>query len=147
MKVYAIADLHLSFAVKKPMDIFGQRWKQHEEKIRDNWDHLVSGEDTVIIPGDISWATTLDEILPDLKFINDLPGHKLLLRGNHDYWWQSMSKLTQLCRHEELSSLDFIQNDARLLANGAVVCGSRGWILPGDTDYCPETDEKIVKES
>ena len=145
MRVFAIGDLHLSTSVDKPMDIFGVRWQNHTEKIQRNWQNTVKPEDLVIIAGDISWATDLAEALPDLQLIDNLPGEKILLRGNHDYWWQSITKLRLLRQTEGLSTLDFLQNDAFLLEDGTVICGTRGWLLPGDTDYEAETDEKIMK--
>ncbi|MGI6090829.1 MAG: metallophosphoesterase [Saccharofermentanales bacterium] len=145
MKIFALADLHLSFAVDKPMAVFGQRWANHEEIIRDNWRQTVEPADLVLVPGDISWAVTLTEAMPDLRFIDQLPGQKLLLKGNHDYWWQSISKITRLCRDEGLTSLDFLQNDARLLPGDTVICGTRGWLLPMDADYSPDQDDKILR--
>lgn len=145
MKIFALADLHLSFDVDKPMAVFGQRWANHQEQIRDNWRRLVEPDDLVLVPGDISWAATLTEAMPDLRFIDQLPGQKLLLKGNHDYWWQSISKITRLCRDEGLTSLDFLQNDARILPDGAAICGTRGWLLPADADYSPDRDDKILR--
>lgn len=145
MRIFALADLHLSFAVDKPMAVFGQRWANHEEQIQDNWRRLVESDDLVLVPGDISWAVTLTEAIPDLRFIDQLPGQKLLLKGNHDYWWQSISQITRLCRDEGLTSLDFLQNDARILPDGAAICGTRGWLLPADADYSPDQDDKILR--
>ena len=87
--LYTIGDLHLSRAVKKPMDIFGARWNGHDEKIEENWRKKITAEDTVVIPGDISWAMTLDEARADFDFIESLPGKKIFLKGNHDYYWQT----------------------------------------------------------
>lgn len=145
MRIFAIADLHLSLAAEKPMDIFGLRWERHTEKIKENWQQTVQDEDLVIIAGDISWASNLTEVLPDLLFINDLPGSKILLRGNHDYWWQSLNKLKRLKQEENLLRLEFLQNDAFLLENKTVICGSRGWLLPEDPEYSADVDERIFK--
>ena len=90
MSIYVIADLHLSFKQEKPMNIFGDNWTNHAEKIRKNWIEKVKEEDLVVLPGDFSWAMYLEDAYEDFKFLNDLPGKKLLLRGNHDYWWTTL---------------------------------------------------------
>lgn len=142
MALYAIADLHLGFAVDKPMHIFGQHWLNHEQLISRQWRETVTEKDTVLIPGDISWAMRLHEVLADLQFINALPGTKILLRGNHDYWWPSMAKLQQLCDEHQFSTLQFLKNNSLRAAPDTLICGTRGWVLPGDTDFRLE-DEKI----
>ena len=141
MALFAIADLHLSMseAVDKPMDIYGGAWVNHEERLRKNWLELVSPEDTVLIPGDISWALYLRDAMSDLAWIDALPGTKLLLRGNHDPWWSSMAKMRGL-----FDSIKFIQNDA-YEGDDFIVFGSRGWICPGDKLFKPETDQKIYE--
>lgn len=141
MRVYAIGDLHLSMdnAVEKPMDIFGGAWNHHAEKLEEYWRAIVQPEDTVIIPGDISWALYLQEAMADLVWIDSLPGTKILLRGNHDPWWSSMAKMRGL-----FDSIKFIQNDA-YLGNGFIVFGSRGWILPGDKMFNAAEDQKIYE--
>ena len=93
MSIFAIGDLHLPGHAQKPMDVFGSHWDRHFETISDHWRRMVTSEDVVLIPGDISWAMQLEEALDDLRAIAALPGRKLLLRGNHDYWWSSLSKL------------------------------------------------------
>lgn len=143
MRLFAIADLHLAGSVDKPMNIFGPRWENHEARIRDHWESQVSAQDTVLVGGDISWANSFDEVLADLVFLDRLPGRKILLRGNHDYWWSTMRKLTDFCQTHGLSSLEFLRNDA-LFASGFYICGSRGWILPGDEDFT-EGDRKIFQ--
>ena len=143
MSLYAISDLHLSFAdtVDKPMDKFGPEWYDHAERLRTAWLDIVSEGDTVVIPGDISWAMSLEDAMPDLAFIDSLPGKKILLRGNHDYWWASMKKMRGL-----FSSIDFIQNDA-YEGKGFVLCGTRGWYLPWNVpkDLTAEENDKIVR--
>jgi predicted phosphohydrolase len=99
MRLFAIGDLHLSGAVYKPMDKFGSNWKDHDRTIKEKWIRSVSEEDTVLIPGDISWAMTLDEVMIDLQYIHNLPGNKILIRGNHDYWWKSVTKLNELYKN------------------------------------------------
>ncbi|OPZ60022.1 MAG: Calcineurin-like phosphoesterase [Deltaproteobacteria bacterium ADurb.Bin510] len=125
MKIFAIADLHLSLSAEKPMDIFGEHWREHPSKIASAWRELVAAEDLVLIPGDISWAMRLSDAATDLAFIHELPGTKVIIRGNHDYWWSSLKKL----RENLPSSIVPLQNTA--LTVGAVgIAGSRLWIDP-----------------
>ena len=134
-----MADLHLSGsdAVDKPMEVFGKRWTGHTEKIIKNWRAVVGEEDTVIVPGDISWALETADVLPDLRLIDSLPGKKFLGKGNHDYWWATMAKLTRLCADNELSSISFLYNSGAVIEDFAVA-GTRGWwsdvSLPGVPD-------------
>ena len=125
MALYAIADLHLSLAVDKPMDRFGPQWVGHAAKIDAAWRARVGSQDTVLLCGDTSWAMRLDEAAPDLEWLAALPGRKILLRGNHDYWWGRLAKL----RRALPSGIEVLQNTS-LLAEGWQVCGSRGWMLP-----------------
>ena len=126
MRVFALADLHLGESVDKPMDIFGPVWERHAERIDRNWRARVGPDDWVLVPGDISWAMTLDEALPDLRFIDALPGRKLLLKGNHDYWWGSRAKVEAVLP----PSLRLLQYDAFDLGEGMGVVGTRGWSPP-----------------
>ena len=137
-RLFAIADTHLSFASDKPMDVFGDAWKAHAERIAAAWREEVSDADTVIVVGDISWALKYDDALLDLGFLQRLPGYKLLVRGNHDLWWQKITKLNGL-----YSDMQFLQNDFMIFEEGRAVCGSRGWGLPGLEDYGKD-DEKIL---
>ncbi|MCL2436482.1 MAG: metallophosphoesterase [Clostridiales bacterium] len=141
MSIYVISDLHLSFSenVQKPMDVFGGEWLEHAERVKKNWEDTVLENDTVIIAGDISWALKLEDAIPDLNWIRDLPGKKVLVKGNHDLWWASMKKLHDLFGDD----LRFIQNNF-YEADGYAICGTRGWICPGDEHYS-EHDEKIYK--
>lgn len=143
MSVWAIGDPHLSFASSKPMDVFGPAWQNHARVLAANWRDLVGPADTVIIPGDISWGINLEEAGPDLAFLEALPGHKLLGRGNHDYWWNSLSKLRELCRKQGWKSLEFLQNNAYRCEN-YIICYTRGWVLPGDKAFGVE-DLKIYQ--
>ena len=93
MQIYAIADLHLSLTSEKPMDVFGEAWRGHAEKLERNWRERVQADDLVLVPGDISWAMQLSAALPDLSFIGRLPGKKVLLKGNHDYWWSAIGRV------------------------------------------------------
>lgn len=127
----------MSEAVDKPMEIFGDNWKDHDKRIKEGWLDCVTEEDVVIIPGDISWALKFEDSIPDLTWIDALPGRKLMLRGNHDLWWSSISKMNAL-----FEDMDFIQNDCRVVGDVAV-CGSRGWNIPGYTSEWTEHDDKI----
>lgn len=126
MAIWALGDLHLSFGVPdKSMDPFGERWQHHPEKIERQWKKAISSDDLVLIPGDISWAMRPEEALPDLEWIHALPGTKLLLRGNHDYWWTSLSKLEKILP----SSLHLIQNNMFAWKDWAIG-GARLWDTP-----------------
>ena len=137
--IYGIGDLHFDHSKQKPMDIFGENWIGHEENIIENWEAKVKEDDLVLIPGDISWALKLDQAYLDLKRIDDLPGKKIFIKGNHDYWWQSLKKIKNL----NLSSLYFLQNTAYNLEEVGIG-GTRGWIS-SDSEAFNEKDEKIFK--
>lgn len=128
MSLYAMADLHLSLSVNKPMDIFGARWTEHVEKIKKNWCAVITDEDTVIVPGDISWAIDYEEAEKDFQFIDSLPGKKLLGKGNHDYWWGTMAKNKAFCEELGLKTIDFLFNNA-FKAEEYIICGTRGWYV------------------
>lgn len=137
MNVYAISDLHLPGGTVKPMDIFGAHWVNHFERIGDDWRARVLPDDIVLLPGDISWAMQLSQAEEDLFAIAELPGHKVLLRGNHDYWWQSISQLRRMLP----PSMHALQNDALVIGDVAL-CGARGWLCPGTAQLSVE-DAKI----
>lgn len=137
--IYGIGDLHFDYSKNKPMDIFGDNWIDHEEQIINNWKNVVKDEDLVLIPGDISWALRLNQAYFDLKRIHELPGKKVFIKGNHDYWWQSLNKLKAL----DFDSLEFIQNTA-FQFNDFLISGTRGWISR-DNDSFTEEDDKIYK--
>ncbi|MDP8224626.1 MAG: metallophosphoesterase [Candidatus Lernaella stagnicola] len=137
MAFFALADLHLGFAVDKPMDVFGPQWENHAAKIAAKWAEVVAADDVVLLPGDTSWAMRLSEVQPDLAFIADLPGRKILLRGNHDYWWNSINKVRAVLP----PGMSAIQND-HLMVNGWAVCGARGWNIP-NSGLPGEDDPKI----
>ena len=128
MSIYVIADLHLSFAQNKPMDIFGNNWQNHEEKIKKNWHEKVKPEDTVVLPGDFSWATYIEDAKLDFKFLNELPGKKILLKGNHDYWWTTLKSMREFLKENNFENIDFLYNNSYLVEDKILV-GSRGWIL------------------
>ncbi len=139
MSIYTIGDLHLSFRENKPMDIFGENWTNHEQKIKEDWLKKVKEEDMVVLPGDFSWATYLKDTDLDFEYINNLPGKKLLLKGNHDYWWTTLNKLRTFIEEEKFSNIDFIYNNAYEFENKIIV-GTRGWSF-GES----EEDKKIAK--
>ncbi len=139
MSIYTIGDLHLSFRENKPMDIFGENWANHEQKIKEDWLKKVKEEDLVVLPGDFSWATYLKDTDLDFEYINNLPGKKLLLKGNHDYWWTTLNKLRTFIEEEKFSNIDFIYNNAYEFENKIIV-GTRGWSF-GES----EEDKKIAK--
>jgi len=140
MALFAIADLHLAFAVDKPMDRFGPQWVGHAGKIAAAWRAGVAPGDTVLVCGDTSWAMRLEEAAPDLAWLADLPGNKLLLRGNHDYWWSSRSKVERALP----PTLALLQNDCAVV-DGRAICGSRGWNLPVDAST-PEDRAIFARE-
>ena len=127
MKIFALSDLHLSFSCDKPMDIFGGNWENYTDKIQANWKARVKDDDIVLIAGDISWAMRLDEARADLKWIDELPGKKIIIKGNHEYWWQSISAV----REALPSSIMALQNDSIKIGN-YIFCGTRGWVVPED---------------
>lgn len=135
MSLFVMADLHLSTTTNKQMDVFGYRWTDYMEKIKKNWSSIVTDNDTVIVPGDISWGISYEEALGDFKFIDELPGKKLLGKGNHDYWWGTMSKNRSFLAENNIKSIDFLFNNAYRVEN-FIVCGTRGWFV----------DEKLQAE-
>ncbi len=140
MSVFAIGDLHLPGHEQKPMDVFGSHWDRHFETISENWRGKIRDEDIVLIPGDISWAMQLAEAADDLKAIGELPGTKLLLRGNHDYWWSSLAKLRAVLPEK----MHVIQNDAMRIGDH-VFCGTRGWNFPTAQQALGAQDEKVYQ--
>ena len=125
MSIFAISDLHLSFGTDKPMDIF-KGWNNHIQRLTANWKRLVKPEDTVILPGDFSWALKMQDSLPDFKFLENLPGKKLLLKGNHDLWWSTAKKLREFWTENNINSVDIIFNNCAVVEDYAIA-GTRGW--------------------
>ncbi len=139
MSIFVLGDTHLSFGVDKPMDIF-PGWRNHIDSLANNWNGLVGEEDTVVVPGDISWAMTAEEAVPDLKFINDtLKGRKIIMKGNHDYWWQSMKKLSDLKAAAGLDKIDFLFNNA-YETEDRIIVGTRGWQIIGE----PSDEDRLI---
>lgn len=140
MKVFAISDFHLCISGAKPMEIFGNGWKNYKEEIAKDWKEKVCDSDVVLICGDISWAMKLDEAKLDLNYFEDLPGTKIFIRGNHDYWWQSISNVRNILPRNSFA----LQNDAVKIGN-YVFCGTRGWQAPEKGISQTSEDEKIYK--
>ncbi len=126
MKIYTISDLHLSFGSDKPMDIFGEKWDNYEEKIEQNWRNKVKYDDFVILAGDFSWAMYLDEAVKDFEFLNNLPGKKILLKGNHDYWWETVTKLNKFIKANGFNNIDFLHNNCYDTGK-YLICGTKYW--------------------
>lgn len=141
MSIYAISDLHLSLGVDKPMDIFGSAWQGYMDKIKDNWKAVVKNEDTVFIPGDISWAMRIQDAKKDFLFLEALPGRKIVCKGNHDYWWNSLKKINEMFEVWGVTSVDILHNNS-FETEGHVICGTRGWKHPDSPD-ADEQDKKV----
>ena len=141
MSVYVIGDPHLSLGTDKPMDIF-RGWKDYTERLRKNWESIVSENDTVVIPGDISWAMSLEEARTDLAFIDALPGRKIIGKGNHDYWWCTMKKMNAFLEENKFSTLNFLFNNA-YEADDIAICGTRGWFF--EEERSGQHDEKVFR--
>lgn len=140
MKIFAISDLHLSLMVEKPMDVFGGAWENYTDKIRENWQKVVQKEDIVLVAGDLSWAMKLEETKKDLEFLESLNGTKIIIKGNHEYWWKSISAVREVLPKNVFA----LQNDSIKIGN-YIFAGTRGWEVPeSDNDInFTEKDEKI----
>ncbi len=147
MALFALADLHLSTlaSTNKSMEVFGNRWTDYMLRLKNNWTRLISDEDTVIIPGDISWALSLEESLSDMKFIDQLPGKKILGKGNHDFWWSTMNKHTAFFEKNGISSISFLFNNAHVVED-FIIAGTRGWYQDEDAKNAPDNAdfEKLI---
>ena len=140
MAIYTISDLHLSLGIEaKPMDIFGKCWKNHVEKITENWNKIIQPNDVVLMAGDFSWATYLEESLADFQFLEKLPGKKILLKGNHDYWWTTLKKMNEFLEQNHITTVQFLYNNAIEL-DEYIVAGTRYWGAEETID-----NEKIFK--
>lgn len=137
MKIFAISDLHLAISTDKPMDVFGGAWQNYLEKIKSDWKKKVAENDIVLIAGDISWAMKLEDFQKDLSFFDDLKGTIILTRGNHDYWWGSLSKMKEILP----KNIHVLQNDAVLKIGNFIFCGTRGWEIASVN--AQEEDKKI----
>lgn len=150
MSLFAISDLHLSTldSTDKSMEVFGHRWDGYMTRLKNNWERLVENTDTVIIPGDISWALSLDEAVSDLKFIDNLPGKKILGKGNHDFWWSTMSKHKKLFEKHDIKTISFLFNNAHETED-FIIAGTRGWYHDEDAKNAPDGvdfDKLIARE-
>ena len=144
MNIYAIADLHLAISVPdKSMGLFGKAWDNYMERLEQNWREICKDEDVIIIPGDISWAMNVKDMYEDLFFLEKLPGTKILLKGNHDYWWETAAKLEKFKEEHNLTKIFFIHNN-NYKAGNIAICGNRGWINPDDKKFTEE-DMKLYK--
>jgi len=152
MSVFVISDLHLSTdKPSKAMDVFGNRWKNYESKIEKNWRAVVSDNDTVIIPGDISWSSSLQDSVSDLSFLNSLPGKKVLSKGNHDFWWSTVSKLKSFFEDNDFNTFSILSNNA-LIVEDYIITGTRGWfsdpsaqITAQPTDYAKIINRESIR--
>ena len=141
MALYTISDLHLPLGVDKPMDIFGKRWAGYVDKLQQNW--CAKEEDTVVLGGDFSWAMYLEESYRDFAFISQLPGRKILLKGNHDYWWTTANKLHQYMKDNQFDHIDFLFNNA-FVEDDIAICGTKGFPYTENMTMT-EQDEKIYQ--
>lgn len=140
MSLYAIGDLHLSFGIKdKPMDVFGAGWQNYMEKIENNFKNNLKDNDVILLAGDLSWATYMEQSIEDFKFIEALPGKKIISKGNHDYWWDTVSKLNKFKTEKNFGSVEFLHNNFFVFEDYAI-CGNRGWIYSAS-----EEDVKIYE--
>ena len=139
MAIFTIADLHLSTldSTNKSMEVFGKRWTDYIHKLESNWKRLIDNNDTVIIPGDISWALSLEEAISDIKFIDSLPGKKILGKGNHDFWWCTMKKHREIFEKHDIKTIDFLFNNA-FETEDIIVAGTRGWYYDEDAANAPD---------
>src|SRR5262249_24415924 len=133
MRVFAIGDLHLEGGSGKTMDRFGENWRNHERKIFESWEQIGGEDDLLLLAGDITWAMRTEDALPDLNRIAQMKGLKMMLKGNHDYWWQTNAKMTRLLD----PSIKILQGSS-LLWNRIAIAGTRGWVCPNDSFFKPE---------
>ena len=138
MKIYVIGDLHLSINTQKPIDIFVHHRTGHEEKIKRDWLQKVKDEDLVVLPGDFSWETYLENTKKDFEYLNNLPGKKILLKGNHDYWWTTITSMRKFLKENNFENIDFLYNNSYEFED-KILCGTRGWSITDE-----ETNEKLI---
>ena len=142
LAIFAISDLHLSLSCDKPMDIFVNNWVNYSERIKNEWNKLVKEDDLVIVPGDISWATYLEDCFEDFNFINKLNGKKIILKGNHDYWWTTINKMNKYILENGFDTMHFLQNNSYQYKNFSI-CGTRGWSIKSSSSS--ELNSKIFE--
>ncbi|MFB0919695.1 MAG: metallophosphoesterase [Oscillospiraceae bacterium] len=141
MALYAIGDFHLSLGTDKPMDIFGSKWENHAEKLKESFS-VLSDEDITVICGDLSWGMDLSSARKDFLFIDRLPGKKIIIKGNHDYWWSTVSKAKSFFRENGITTIDVLNNNCFLYNDDKAICGTRGWFYEEETGS--EHDKKIM---
>lgn len=141
MSLFVIGDLHLALNEDKPMNIFGDNWLNHDEKIKKDWKSKVTEKDTVILVGDFSWSMHLKDTIKDFEFLNSLPGKKILLKGNHDLWWTTVTNMKNFLKENNFQNIDFLHNNSFLIEN-KIITGTRGWTLNTED---PENSKKIIK--
>ena len=132
MSLYVIGDLHLSLSVNKPMDVFGGGWSNYVERIKAGFSRLTA-DDVCVLCGDTSWGMTLEESLEDFRFISKLPGRKIVLKGNHDYWWETTTKINAFFQKNDITGIDILNNNC-FNYKGVAICGTRGWLADDETD-------------
>lgn len=142
MAIYSISDLHLGLSVNKPMDVFGANWKNYIYRLADNWNDLVRQNDLVLIPGDVSWATYLDEAVRDFRYLHELPGIKIITKGNHDYWWETLGKLNRFLENNHFDSIRFLHNCVYEY-EGVAICGTKGYPDTGGIAPQDEAEAKL----
>lgn len=143
MALFAISDLHLPIGVDKPMDIFGSKWSDYVGKLEKNWNAIVSDDDLVVLPGDFSWATYINQAIPDFLYLHNLKGKKIILKGNHDYWWTTKAKLDEFLRENKFLDIEILNNNS-FIYNDIAICGTRGWSYIGYGE-AGEDDKKIYE--
>ena len=153
MSIFTLADLHLSTdsRTNKSMEVFGARWQDYISKIEKNWNAVVSDGDTVIVPGDISWATRLEDSESDLRFLNSLNGRKLIGKGNHDFWWTTAKKMNAFFEEKGLSTISILYNNAYIIED-RIICGTRGWfpdesrqVTVGEVDHAKIVNREVTR--
>lgn len=141
MALYAIGDLHLSLGADKPMDIFGGNWLGYMDKLRQGLS-VIGPADTTVLLGDLSWALDLEGAKEDFRFLNEIPGRKIILKGNHDYWWNTVTKFQRFCQENSFSDLHILNNN-HFEYEGVAICGTRGWFY--EEEKSGEHDEKVFR--
>ena len=151
MSLFVIADLHLSSDGSKSMEVFGPRWRDYIKKIEKNWRAVINPEDTVVIPGDISWGLKPEDAVDDLLFLESLPGQKLIGKGNHDFWWSTAAKMSALMERHNIRSIRLLYNNAYLIED-CILCGTRGWFVEeaqqhtvGTVDYARIVNREVIR--
>ena len=144
MSIFIIGDLHLSFSEDKPMSIFGLNWEGHSKKIKEDWIKKVKPQDTVFIAGDFSWATYLEDTYEDFSYLNELPGRKILLKGNHDYWWTTLTSMKRYLQENKIENVDFLFNNSYEIENKIFV-GTRGWALLDSENSRKMIDREVAR--